>query len=389
MKKITDYAELVKAKHALNKTIAPVEDGANIAGSYTSGKQFIREGVLYTALTTIAANTAWSSLTLDTDYELADDLTSQLASLNQTLTQKAYQTDDATETVLASDDLVPFYDTSATAKKKMSVANLIGQTVSNPNLLDNPWFTVNQREQSSYSSGDGGLTFDRWKLWGGSNISATVAKSNDVITITKGSGSGYAQIGEKLEDYSLLEGKTLTMSVLLADGTIKSGTAQFVDASTNFVFLIESGDFGLSFTAGYFSMVVYGASKQIKAFKLELGSVSTLAQDTAPNYATELLKCQRYFQVIAQGQRYRLAQYGGGGMINIPLTVPMRDKPTMSNTTFYLRSMDLQTESVASSQTVNTEHNYSELLIVLGLSTWNQDGQAYLKDGDLHLSADL
>ena len=88
MKTINDYAELVKAEHALNKTIAPVEDGANIAGSYTSGKQFIRGGVLYTALTTIAANTAWSSLTLDTDYELADDITSQLASLNQTLTNK-------------------------------------------------------------------------------------------------------------------------------------------------------------------------------------------------------------------------------------------------------------------------------------------------------------
>ena len=40
MKTINDYAELVKAEHALNKTIAPVEDGANIAGSYTSGKQF-------------------------------------------------------------------------------------------------------------------------------------------------------------------------------------------------------------------------------------------------------------------------------------------------------------------------------------------------------------
>ena len=51
MKKITDYAELVKAKHALNKTIAPVEDGANMAGSYTTGQQFIRDGVLYTALT--------------------------------------------------------------------------------------------------------------------------------------------------------------------------------------------------------------------------------------------------------------------------------------------------------------------------------------------------
>lgn len=88
MKTINDYAELVKAEHALNKTIAPVEDGANIAGSYTSGKQFIRHGVLYTALTTIAANTAWSSLTLDTDYEVADDLTTQLASVNQALTNE-------------------------------------------------------------------------------------------------------------------------------------------------------------------------------------------------------------------------------------------------------------------------------------------------------------
>lgn len=88
MKKITDYAELVKAKHALNKTIAPVEDGANMAGSYTTGQQFIRDGVLYTALTSIAASTAFSSLTLDTDYEVADDITSQLSSVNSALSNK-------------------------------------------------------------------------------------------------------------------------------------------------------------------------------------------------------------------------------------------------------------------------------------------------------------
>jgi hypothetical protein len=38
----------------------------------------------------------------------------------------------------------------------------------------------------------------------------------------------------------------------------------------------------------------------IRAVKLELGSVSTLAMDTAPNYATELAKCQRYFQRIGK-----------------------------------------------------------------------------------------
>ena len=35
-----------------------------------------------------------------------------------------------------------------------------------------------------------------------------------------------------------------------------------------------------------------GTSISIKAIKLELGSVSTLAMDTAPNYATELAKCK-------------------------------------------------------------------------------------------------
>ena len=103
MKKITDYAELVKAKHALNKTIAPVEDGASMAGSYTSGQQFIRGGVLYTALTSIAAGTAWSSLTLDTDYEVADDVSTQIAAVNQTLTQEV----TAMVNVLGSKNILP------------------------------------------------------------------------------------------------------------------------------------------------------------------------------------------------------------------------------------------------------------------------------------------
>ena len=77
----------------------------------------------------------------------------------------------------------------------------------------------------------------------------------------------------------------------------------------------------------------------IRAVKLELGSVSTLHLDTAPNYATELAKCQRYYQrikvnanaIVGQGcvrnvnTSTKKAQY----RIFIPISQPMRKTPTL------------------------------------------------------------
>jgi hypothetical protein len=53
-------------------------------------------------------------------------------------------------------------------------------------------------------------------------------------------------------------------------------------------------------------VVKAGKSVTIKAVKLEFGSVSTLAMDTAPNYQQELAKCQRYF--------YKTLQFDDNGM---------------------------------------------------------------------------
>lgn len=76
MKTINDYAELVKEKHALNKTIAPVEtDLTDASRGYHIGEQFIYDGELYKAKTEIAQHDA---LVLNTNYEPADDLTTQI-----------------------------------------------------------------------------------------------------------------------------------------------------------------------------------------------------------------------------------------------------------------------------------------------------------------------
>ena len=66
--------------------IAPVEDGNNTIGDYSAGDEFYRNGILYKAKTTIAANTAFSSLVLNTDYEAAPTISSEIKTLQERTT---------------------------------------------------------------------------------------------------------------------------------------------------------------------------------------------------------------------------------------------------------------------------------------------------------------
>lgn len=55
MKTINDYAELVKEKHALNETIAPVEaDETDASKAYAVGEQLILSGILYDVIAPIS-----------------------------------------------------------------------------------------------------------------------------------------------------------------------------------------------------------------------------------------------------------------------------------------------------------------------------------------------
>ena len=77
MKTIVDYAELIKEKHALNETIAPVEtDLTDASQAYAIGAKFIYDGTLYRAKTAIAQHDA---LVLNTNYEAAPDVETQIA----------------------------------------------------------------------------------------------------------------------------------------------------------------------------------------------------------------------------------------------------------------------------------------------------------------------
>lgn len=175
-----------------------------------------------------------------------------------------------------------------------------------PNLLDNPWFQINQRGKSSYTGAVYGV--DRW-ISRSDTITVTV-NSNGSITVKNG-GTSAAYFSQYIEDGALPAGKyTLSVNVLSAAGTPNSygnyGSAYLAYGSgpsiSSSVGITSSGAKIYSVTlnpTGNVSRVQFdiaaGCSITLKAVKLEIGSGSTLANDSAPNYAVELVKCQRYY----------------------------------------------------------------------------------------------
>lgn len=63
----------------VEENIAPIENGATASQPYAIGEQFIKDDVLYKAKTAIAQG---DTLTLNTNYEAADDIVSQMDDLN-------------------------------------------------------------------------------------------------------------------------------------------------------------------------------------------------------------------------------------------------------------------------------------------------------------------
>lgn len=222
----------------------------------------------------------------------------------------------------------------------------IAQAVSNRNLLDNPWFTVNQRGQSSYLTTAGfQYTLDRWFCYY-ADTQITI-NSDGSITVGEGpSSSRYEYLRQKLEiDLSnKLKGKTLTLSVIDGDGKLWKGTGSvpseittqatvividIIDNNSNYVGRVSCD----THSDGYLHVNIVsttGHTLTVKAIKLELGSVSTLAQDTAPNYQQELAKCQRYYQKVGRGLWAKGDTTNNSMWFSAKFPIEMRATPTLN-----------------------------------------------------------
>ena len=194
------------------------------------------------------------------------------------------------------------------------------------NLLDNPWWgsgeVVNQRAANQLNPSAYGI--DRWK--GGSSGSVSVTSTG--LAFGSSGGNAWQPMESALRAWMV--GKVFTASVLMSDGTIYSGQGTYGTGTT--YFLSNPVELFIS-SAGNFNVRTSSAAT-VRAVKLELGSVSTLANDAPPNYAEELAKCQRYFLRIMATANYPIA-FGIAWSTTavrfvLPLPVSMRGQITLS-----------------------------------------------------------
>ena len=210
---------------------------------------------------------------------------------------------------------------------------------SNRNLLDNPWFTVNQRGFTSNTNSNNVPAVDRWKI---NNGSGTQSITNDGFKIDLSETTSYCSFQQAFGNDELA-GKTITISVC-SNGTIYSTTAtvpaRTTATQTAISYTYTSGQlvrlFVMPASSAYsyllqFSMT--GVVATIRAVKLELGSVSTLANDAPPDYWQELDHCKWYFERIKAQTTYSSFGNGFGETTTSgQMQVPMHPKRTATYT---------------------------------------------------------
>ena len=270
--------------------------------------------------------------------------------------------------------------------------------LSNENLFDNPWFTVNQRGISGTHYED--YMADRWDSYGFAGTLITTNTLSNGIRIQSGSTEGWRAM-QNIENYKMLSGKVVTFSINIISAnptpTVflystspngSNGTWLVIGTSTttgilSFTFTLPD----LSSATGL-CIALQGVESQditIRAVKLELGSVSTLALDVAPDYTTELLKCQRYYFRNTSTENYAHIAIGTAMSttsvyIVLPIPVPMRTTPTFAyagSLSFMTNGSDVSVSSVTAYP--KTDHT---CLLVLDLASSVTAGAS----GSVHFS---
>ena len=183
---------------------------------------------------------------------------------------------------LKDTDLAIIHDGNGTKRSTLTqLSEYIGTKFSNPNLLINPDFKINQRGKTRYEVTGFDYTVDRWRV-----SSCTVSVSDNGLTIQNvGSiGSWITQkFGKELEGVF-----TLSVKVSSISGKI------FLTNSDKRVAITSAGIYSttLSGLSEFNMFLENGSSVTIEWAKLEKGSIAT--PFVAPDPANELAKCRRF-----------------------------------------------------------------------------------------------
>ncbi len=210
------------------------------------------------------------------------------------------------------------------------------------NLVDNGWFSINQRNLTSgsiASSATGTYILDRWVFSNTGNTNTSYSLSQGTLTLNASNistGSLYiSQYIPQLQDGSLT-GRKITGSVMFSNGTVQSGTITKQAGTRQSLIGTNTSDFELfiNATEWFRFRVNVGKTATIKAIKLEVGESSSLDKDISPNYIEELEKCCYYFERVKAANSNLTIGIGvtdtTGQSLSLPLRVRIKNSSVSS-----------------------------------------------------------
>lgn len=239
-------------------------------------------------------------------------------------------TDLTKASALKDSDIIAVHDGNGLKQSNMeNVTAYMSNKFSNPNLLINPDFKINQRGKTEYDyqlSGATQYTVDRFRA-----VFLNVKTASDgLILNANGANAGGGYISQVLED--AVKGDTiLSFKVSAVSGTIEFRNLNSADSGDT-VTISSDGTYTIkgNNTKKVISHLPKGSSCKIEWMKLEQGSIAT--PFVAPNPADELMRCKRYFQTCIN-----MFTFIGSTNVFSHAThfSEMRIKPTISTTENY------------------------------------------------------
>ena len=235
--------------------------------------------------------------------------------------------------------------------------NYVDSAISNPNLLINGDFRINQRGGANYTTARK-YTADRW-INREASLKVTPSSSGGVTLTIVNSITDLAMISQSIEDYEPLLGKTVTLSMKLKSNNITGGVELALYQANNAYYATSKIGGQLFEGTGLCSVTMQIPSSlsysllnvvirfntdaivneacEIEYVKLEIGSIATPFSPRP--YAEELSMCQRYYikpisgtyQYVASGSCFSATR----AVFALATPTTMRANPTVTRTNIY------------------------------------------------------
>ena len=229
-------------------------------------------------------------------------------------------TDLTKASALKDSDIFAVHDGNGLKKSSMGdVTAYMSDKFSNPNLLINSDFKINQRGQAVYNTEPKNMyTLDRWCIYmpTGGRVKPNL---DGTITITNNSND-QGWFFQELE--SKIENVVFTANVISVSGIVNiyADDAGKTITNTGITSLQSKSVKKCGF------VVTANSSITLKWVKLEQGSIAT--PFVAPNPAEELMKCQRFTHVIDTDCLLGISL---NGILYVKVWTPIRTGATLTN----------------------------------------------------------